>query len=80
MGYTEWEWKVFLNQAEVEMVKGGDLIVEGTSLRSEAAVDTTDSEYAQESGREFDDAMSTRGIKFGSRAMTQGIGEIKKSS
>ena len=32
MGYTEWEWKVFLDQAEVEMVKGGDLIVEGTSL------------------------------------------------
>ena len=32
MGYTEWEWKVFLDQAEVEMVKGGDFIVEGTSL------------------------------------------------
>ena len=32
MGYMEWEWKVFLNQAEVEMVKGGDFIVEGTSL------------------------------------------------
>ena len=31
-GYTEWEWKVFLNQAEVKMVRGGDIVVEGTSL------------------------------------------------
>ena len=31
-GYTEWEWKVFLDQAEVKMVRGGDVIVEGTSL------------------------------------------------
>ena len=32
MGYMEWEWKVFLDQAEVKMVKGGDCIVEGDSL------------------------------------------------
>ena len=32
MGYAEWEWKVFLNQAEVKMVRGNDIVVEGTSL------------------------------------------------
>ena len=31
MGYMEWEWKVFLNQAEVEIVRG-DVVIEGTSL------------------------------------------------
>ena len=30
-GYMEWEWKVFLNQAEVEIVRG-DVVIEGTSL------------------------------------------------
>ena len=32
MGYTGWAWKGFLDQAEVKMVRGGDIIVEGTSL------------------------------------------------
>ena len=54
--------------------------IEGTRTLVENDTDTTNSEYTQESRREFDDAMSTRGVKFGSRTMTQGIGKIKKSS
>ena len=81
MGYTEWEWKVFLDQAEVEMVKGGDFIVEGTSLievKQELIPLTPNTlKRAEES---LTMPRQPEESKFGSRTTTQGIGEIKKSS